>query len=96
MSLLNAFFQVVVEVVAAHDGWVNKFEGDAALCVFGAPLPDPDAATSALAAARELCSRLERELRHATRENDFGRQRDLWPVREGVKAQIHELMGQTQ
>ena len=40
--------------------------------------------------------RLERELRHATRENDFGRQRDLWPVREGVKAQIHELMGQTQ
>ena len=40
--------------------------------------------------------RLERELRHATRENDFERQRDLWPVREGVKAQINELMGQTQ
>ena len=40
--------------------------------------------------------RLERELRHATREEDFERQRDLWPVREGVKAQINELMGQTQ
>lgn len=34
---LNAFFGVVVEVVTAHSGWVNKFEGDAALCVFGAP-----------------------------------------------------------
>ena len=40
--------------------------------------------------------RLERDLRHATRENDFEKQRDLWPVREGVKAQINELMGQTQ
>ena len=40
--------------------------------------------------------RLERELRHATRESNFERQRDLWPVREGVKAQINELMGQTQ
>src|SRR5207248_3410168 len=35
VSLLNAFFAIVVEVAAAHTGWVNKFEGDAALCVFG-------------------------------------------------------------
>ena len=40
VGLLNAFFAVVVEVVAADNGWVNKFEGDAALSVFGAPLPD--------------------------------------------------------
>ncbi|MBV9213557.1 MAG: DNA primase [Actinobacteria bacterium] len=40
--------------------------------------------------------RIERELRHATRERDFERQRDLWPAREGVKVQINELMGQTQ
>jgi adenylate cyclase len=48
--------------VANHDGWVNKFEGDAALCVFGAPLPDPRAATHALAAAREMRDRMDREL----------------------------------
>jgi adenylate cyclase len=48
--------------VAGRSGWVNKFEGDAALCVFGAPLPDPDAATHALGAARELRARLTREV----------------------------------
>ena len=59
---LNRFFAVVVEVVAAHAGWVNKFEGDAALCVFGAPLPDDAAAANALAAARVLDERLASEL----------------------------------
>ena len=62
VNLLNAFFAIVVEVIAAHQGWVNKFEGDAALCVFGAPLPDPEAASHALAAARELRRRLATEL----------------------------------
>ncbi len=62
VGILNAFFAIVVEVVAAHDGWVNKFEGDAALCVFGAPLPDPEAASRALAAARSLRDRLAMEL----------------------------------
>jgi adenylate cyclase len=55
---LNAFFSVVVEVVSTYDGWVNKFEGDAALCIFGAPLDTHDAISSALAAARELARRL--------------------------------------
>ncbi len=62
VALLNDFFAIVVEVVAAHRGWVNKFEGDAALCVFGAPLPDPGAADGALAAARELRDRLAAEV----------------------------------
>ena len=55
---LNAFFGVVVEVVDAHGGLVNKFEGDAALCVWGAPLPHEDPAGAALAAGRELVARL--------------------------------------
>jgi adenylate cyclase len=62
VAVLNAFFAIVVDVVAGHDGWVNKFEGDAALCVFGAPVPDPQAATHALAAARTLRDRLDAEL----------------------------------
>ena len=33
---------------------INKFEGDAALAIFGAPVPTEDAAGHALAAAREL------------------------------------------
>jgi adenylate cyclase len=62
VSLLNAFFAIVVEVVAAHEGWVNKFEGDAVVCVFGVPLPDRQAASHALAAARALHNRLADEL----------------------------------
>src|SRR5436190_3971533 len=58
VELLNRFFAVVVEVVADHGGWINKFEGDAALCIFGAPLGLPDAAGCALAAARAMRARL--------------------------------------
>nr|WP_234812921.1 adenylate/guanylate cyclase domain-containing protein [Mycolicibacterium confluentis] len=54
VSLLNEFFRVVVDVVARHGGFVNKFQGDAALCIFGAPIEHPDAPAAALAAAREL------------------------------------------
>jgi adenylate cyclase len=62
VETLNRFFGIVVEVVTVHGGWVNKFEGDAALCVFGAPTEHPHAAAAALAAARELRRRLSREL----------------------------------
>jgi adenylate cyclase len=54
VDLLNQFFATVVEVVAAEGGWVNKFEGDGALCVFGAPVSQKDFALRALRAARVL------------------------------------------
>jgi adenylate cyclase len=62
VEALNRFFGVVVDVTQRHGGSVNKFEGDAALCTFGAPLPLPDAAGAALAAARELHERLPAEV----------------------------------
>ncbi len=58
VDLLNDFFRVVVDVVDRHHGFVNKFVGDAALAIFGAPLDRPDAPTAALSAARELRSEL--------------------------------------
>jgi adenylate cyclase len=61
VAQLNAFFALVLEVVHQHGGWVNKFEGDAALCVFGVPTPVSDPAGRALATARELTRRLEAE-----------------------------------
>ncbi|SRX93258.1 hypothetical protein MSP7336_01494 [Mycobacterium shimoidei] len=54
VSLLNDFFRVVVDTVGRHGGFVNKFQGDAALAIFGAPIEHPDASGGALAAAREL------------------------------------------
>jgi len=62
VGLLNRFFGVVVDVVEQHHGWINKFEGDAALAVFGAPVAITDPAGSALAAARCLGERLAAEL----------------------------------
>jgi adenylate cyclase len=62
VATLNEFFGVVVEVVEDRGGWINKFEGDAALAVFGAPLPLDDAAGCALAAGRTLAERIEAEL----------------------------------
>ena len=58
VELLNGFFGVVVDVVEQRGGMVNKFEGDAALAVFGAPVPRDDAPACALAAARDLAERL--------------------------------------
>jgi adenylate cyclase len=54
VAALNAFFSVVVRAVHAEGGWVNKFEGDAALCVFGVPAGPDDHAARALRAARTL------------------------------------------
>ena len=68
VRLLNRFFRVVVEVVEGEGGNVNKFEGDAALCVFGAPVPSEDPAGDALRSARTLADRLARDVR----ELDFG------------------------
>jgi adenylate cyclase len=62
VRLLNRFFRIVVEVVETEAGLVNKFEGDAALCVFGAPVASEDPAGEALRAARTLSERLEREV----------------------------------
>jgi adenylate cyclase len=62
VSLLNAFFGIVVDVVSRNDGWINKFEGDAALAIFGAPVELPDAGGRALSAARDLAARLAAEV----------------------------------
>jgi class 3 adenylate cyclase len=62
VALLNRYFGIVVEVAQKHHGWVNKFEGDGALCVFGAPTGLDDPAGCALSAAREMDARLRAEL----------------------------------
>ena len=60
-EVLNEFFHIVVSAVDARDGLINKFQGDAALAVFGAPLRSSGAASAALATARTLGEQL-REL----------------------------------
>jgi adenylate cyclase len=62
VDLLNRFFTVIVEEVDRHHGFVNKFEGDGALAVFGAPnhLDHPE--DEALAAGRAIAQRIRNEV----------------------------------
>ena len=71
VDLLNRFFAAVVAACDAEGGWLDKFEGDGALCVFGAPGDQPDHADRALRAARHLAADL-RALRDAEPDLDAG------------------------
>jgi adenylate cyclase len=62
VELLNRFFAVIVDEVDRHHGLVNKFEGDGALAVFGAPLRLDNPNDAALGAARSIASRLREEV----------------------------------
>jgi class 3 adenylate cyclase len=59
-EVLNEFFRIVVDQVDERNGLINKFQGDAALAVFGAPLRMADPASAALATARTLSIELRR------------------------------------
>jgi adenylate cyclase len=59
VAYLNEFFAVVVPVVAAHRGHVNKLLGDGVLAVFGAPAAVPDHADRALDAAVDVLAAVE-------------------------------------
>ncbi|WP_191259206.1 adenylate/guanylate cyclase domain-containing protein [Amycolatopsis oliviviridis] len=62
VGLLNRFFAVVVDEVDRNHGLVNKFVGDAALAIFGAPVRLEDHATLALSAGRAIARRLAAEV----------------------------------
>jgi len=59
-EVLNDFFRIVVAAVDERHGLINKFQGDAALAVFGAPLRIDDPASAALSTARALAADLRR------------------------------------
>ncbi|UGT65376.1 adenylate/guanylate cyclase domain-containing protein [Nocardia gipuzkoensis] len=67
VAKLNRLLSIVVAATEENNGLVNKFEGDAALCVFGAPIALRDNATPALRAARRI-----RDEVIATGELDIG------------------------
>lgn len=70
---LDGVFAVLVDILDRHHGIVNKFLGDGFLALFGAPMADPDAAGSAVAAAREMLVAMDRD--NAGHE---------WPLQVGI------------
>jgi adenylate cyclase len=59
VGLLNDFFAEMVAIVDGHGGIINKFLGDGFLALFGAPLPDLQAAAHAVAAGRDMLAAVE-------------------------------------
>ena len=60
VKFLNHYFGRMIEVVLAHGGNIDKFQGDGMLVVFGAPNPMKDHAAQALKAARGMVSEIDR------------------------------------
>jgi adenylate cyclase len=74
---LNAYFEVMVAVIHAHGGVVDKYVGDAIMAVFGAPTARPDDARRAVKAGLAMP--------HALRLHNARRHMDgLGPLRIGV------------
>ena len=95
---------------SARDHLVRHFEDPLAELPDGDPMVTAIVTEAAMRGQEEQASeealrltfleleyqRVQRELRHAHREGDFERQRELFPMKKSVKAQIDELMGQAQ
>ncbi|MGC1307035.1 MAG: GAF domain-containing protein [Phormidesmis sp.] len=58
VSMLNEYFETMVEAVFHCEGTLDKFIGDALMAVFGAPLPLPNHAWSAVKSALDMRRRL--------------------------------------
>jgi adenylate cyclase len=54
VELLNNYFTRVTDAVILHGGHLNKFVGDEAMAVFGAPVPNPQHAEAAVRAALDI------------------------------------------
>jgi adenylate cyclase len=60
VEFLNDYFARMIDVVLAHGGNIDKFQGDGMLVVFGAPNPMEDHAPQALKAARGMVGEIDR------------------------------------
>jgi len=73
VSVLNAYFTDMVDIVHEQDGIVTQFQGDAVLAVFNLPIADPEHAQKAAQAALDMRAHLQtREYSGQTLRNRIG------------------------
>jgi adenylate cyclase len=62
VGYLNTLFALMIESINAHHGIVNKFLGDGAMAIFGAPLVEGNPCKNALSAALEILQKVDAEV----------------------------------
>ncbi|MBI4553095.1 MAG: CHASE2 domain-containing protein [Candidatus Latescibacteria bacterium] len=58
VGLLNVYLGAMTEIIMQHQGTVDKYEGDAIMAFYGAPLDDPDHAVHACMACLTMQEKL--------------------------------------
>ena len=85
VSLLNNYFETMVEAVFTYEGTLDKFIGDALMAVFGAPLPLKNHAWMAIQSALDM--------RHRLKEFNHGRRMAAQPqIRIGIGLSSGEVV----
>lgn len=54
VTLLNEYLSAMTEIVLNHNGYLDKYEGDAIMAIFGVPLPQQDHVSRACLAALQM------------------------------------------
>lgn len=58
-TFLNSFFDIFTDIIFSYSGTLDKFMGDAALAIFGAPVSIEKPTRSAVSAATEIMKKFE-------------------------------------
>lgn len=58
VRVINVYFDALAQVIMAHGGSVDKYEGDAIMALFGAPVPSTDHGVKACHAALAIQARM--------------------------------------
>lgn len=77
VQILNAYFEVMVDVLLKYNATINEIIGDALLVIFGAPQAMPDRAERAIACAIEMQNAM-------TRVNEQNRSQGLSEIEMGI------------
>ncbi|PIE35644.1 hypothetical protein CSA56_03345 [candidate division KSB3 bacterium] len=76
VSILNAYFSCMINVIYQHKGTLDKFLGDGMMCIFGAPIDQPDhaarAARTALAMKKALVAFNKQQLEQGKHTLEVG------------------------
>ena len=84
VDLLNDYFTRVTDVAIKEGGHINKFVGDEAMIVFGAPVPNPDHAKTAVRSALKI----QKEITRLNQEKRVGHE----DIRIGIGINSGEMI----